>query len=87
MYFDKLSETDGINPAFFQTYSNVAEDIIFMARRFFEDRVLPSGINATHVVLIPNKNSINVSELRPIANRLNNILQFIIYDTQSDLIV
>lgn len=99
MYLDKAPGPDGMTPTFFQkNWSVVGSEVVELVRKFFDTGVLMEGINTTNIVLIPKKkNPTSLTELRPIAlcnvvmkvitkvitNRLKQVLEYVISDTQS----
>lgn len=99
MHPDKAPGLDGMSPTFFQKNWNVVgKEVILMVRDFFRTGVLLDNINATNIVLIPKKkNPSRLTELRPIAlcnvvmkiitkviaNRLKEVLDSVISETQS----
>ena len=88
--------------AFFQKHWRIiGKDVINLTRHFFRTGEILQGLNDTNLVLIPKKtNPIVVGELRPIAlcnvimkvitrvmaNRLKEVLDSVISDTQSAFI-
>uniref|UniRef100_A0A803PBV4 Reverse transcriptase domain-containing protein n=1 Tax=Cannabis sativa TaxID=3483 RepID=A0A803PBV4_CANSA len=102
MHPDKSSGPDGMGPGFFQKHWDIVGcDVIQLVRNFFETSVLPRGLNATNLVLIPKKkNPSAMGELRPIAlcnvpykivskvlaNRMKGILDHVVSETQSAFI-
>ncbi|KAM6600830.1 hypothetical protein CsatA_020439 [Cannabis sativa] len=99
MHPDKSPGPDGMTPAFYQKHwSIVGADVVHFVRNFFESGNFPDSINNTHIVLIPKKkNPTQVSDMRPIslcnvlykiaskvvANRMKNVLNNAISETQS----
>ncbi|WOG89983.1 hypothetical protein DCAR_0209224 [Daucus carota subsp. sativus] len=99
---DKAPGPDGMTPAFFQKHWGiVGRDVVKLTRHFFTTGELSPGLNTTNLVLIPKKkNPTLVSELRPIAlcnvvmkiitkvmaNRLKEVLNVVVSDTQSAFI-
>lgn len=102
MHPDKAPGPDGMSPAFFQKHwSIVGKNIVEVVKSFLETGELLPGLNDTNIVLIPkNKNPTTVTELRPIAlcnvlmkivtkviaNRLKEVLNTVVSDTQSAFI-
>lgn len=102
MHLDKALGPDGMTPAFFQKHwSVIGADIVNLVSNFFKDGTISQGLNDTNVVLITKKKSpIKIKELRPIslcnvlvkvitkvaANRLKEVLEDIISETQSAFI-
>ncbi|KAL8116353.1 hypothetical protein AgCh_022742 [Apium graveolens] len=99
---DKAPGPDGFTPAFYQKHWDiVGHDIVQMVDSFFQEGVLPEGINETNIVLIPKKKqSTQVGDLRPIslcnilikiitkilANRMKHILDGVVSECQSAFI-
>lgn len=99
MHLDKAPGPDGMTPGFFQNnWAVVGKEVVRMIEEFFRTGVLPENLNATNIVLISKKINPNLmTELRPIAlcnvamkiitkviaNRLNDVLDFVISDTLS----
>lgn len=99
MHPDKAPGPDGMTPAFYQKYWKiVGRDVIKMTRHFFQTRRMPRRLNGTNLVLLPKKkNPIVVGDLRLIAlcnvlikiitkvleNRMKNLLEMVVSDTQS----
>ncbi|XP_060959451.1 uncharacterized protein LOC133030657 [Cannabis sativa] len=102
MHPDKSPGPDGMTPAFFQKHWGiVGTDVVKFVRDFFDSGQFPDSINDTHIVLIPKKkNPSQMGDLRPIslcnviykvaskvvANRMKNVLNFAISETQSAFI-
>lgn len=102
MNLDKAPGPDGFIPAFYQKHRDiVGTDIVQMVDKFFQEGVLPAGINETNIVLIPKKkHSTQVGDLRPIslynvlikiitkilANRMKHILDGVVSECQSAFI-
>lgn len=102
MHPDKAPGPDGMTPAFFQkNWSVVGKDIIELIRNFFNTGELLAGLNETNLVLIPkNNNPTVISDMRHIAlcnvlmkvitkvmaNRLKEVLDVVVSDTQSAFI-
>lgn len=102
MHPDKAPGPDGMTPAFYQKHwAVVGNEIIQLVRKFFETGEVLESMNDTNIVLIPKKkNPSLLSELRPIAlcnvvmkiitkvaaNRLKQVLEVVISDTQSAFI-
>ncbi|XP_057791145.1 uncharacterized protein LOC131008275 [Salvia miltiorrhiza] len=65
---------DGFSGMFFHTcWSTIKDDIILAVQRFFTHSYLPSGCNASTMILIPKKEVVStVADLRPII--LSNFL-------------
>ncbi|XP_057775038.1 uncharacterized protein LOC130994018 [Salvia miltiorrhiza] len=65
---------DGFSGMFFHTcWSTIKDDIIMAVQRFFTHSYLPSGCNASTMILIPKKEVVStVADLRPII--LSNFL-------------
>ncbi|XP_060963958.1 uncharacterized protein LOC115723947 [Cannabis sativa] len=99
MHPDKSPGPDGMTPAFYQKHWGiVGTDVVKFVRDFFDSGQFPDSINDTHIVLIPKKkNPSQMGDLRPIslcnviykvaskvvANRMKNVLNFAISETQS----
>uniref|UniRef100_A0A803P924 Reverse transcriptase domain-containing protein n=1 Tax=Cannabis sativa TaxID=3483 RepID=A0A803P924_CANSA len=99
MHPDKSPGPDGMTPAFYQKHWNIVRaDVIHFVREFFNSGQFPESINDTHIVLIPKKkNPSQMGDLRPIslcnvlykiaskvvANRMKNVLNYAISETQS----
>lgn len=75
---DKSPGPDGMTPGFFQKHWRiVGKDVVRMVEKFFNDGIIPVGLNVTNLVLIPKKKYPNkMTELRPIS--LCNVLVKII---------
>lgn len=102
MHPDKAPGPDGMTPTFFQKHWKVVGgDVIKITRDFFRTGELLNGLNETNLVLIPKKkNPTRVGDLRPIAlcnvlikiitkvlaNRMNEVLDVAVSDTQSAFI-
>lgn len=102
MHPDNSPGPDGMTPAFFQKHWNIiGGDIVQMVRKFFREGVLPNGLNATNIILIPKKKCpTKMTELRPIslcnvlikiitkvlANRMKNMLNLVVSENQSAFI-
>lgn len=102
MHPDKAPGPDGMTPAFFQKHWKiVGEDVVKMTRDFFRTGTMPERLNETNIVLLPKKkNPIMVGDLRHIAlcnvlikiitkvlaNRMKDLLDVVISDTQSAFI-
>lgn len=102
MHPDKAPGPDGMTPAFYQKHwAVVGNEITQLVRKFFETGEVMESMNDTNIVLIPKKkNPSLLSELRPIAlcnvvmkiitkvaaNRLKQVLEVVISDTQSAFI-
>ena len=102
MHPDKSHGPDGMNPCFFQQFWDlVGKDVIDAVLFNLNNCLMPTGLNATSIVLIPKtKKPERMSEFRPIAlcnvlykvmakvvaNRLKLVLPSIISDTQSAFI-
>lgn len=53
---DKSPEPDGMTPGFFQKHWRiVGKDVVRMVEKFFNDGIIPFGLNVTNLVLIPKK--------------------------------
>lgn len=99
---DKAPGPDGMTPGFYQKHwSIVGDDVVCLVRKFFQDGVMPTGLNDTNVVLIPKKKSpMVVGDLRPIslcnvlarivtkvmANRMKHMLDEVVSECQSAFI-
>lgn len=90
MHPDKAPGPNGMTPAFHQKHwSVVGKDVIKLVRNFFHNRVLPQGLNKTHMVLIPKKkNPVKIGDLRPIAlcNVLMKIITKVIANRMKDIL-
>lgn len=102
MHPDKSPGPDGMSPGFYQKFwSTIGEDIVQMVKKFFETGQLDSVLTTTNIALIPKKrNPTYITDIRPIslcnvvykviskvlANRLKQVLDSIISDTQSAFI-
>ncbi|XP_030502725.2 uncharacterized protein LOC115717895 [Cannabis sativa] len=99
MHPDKSPGSDGMTPAFFQKHWGIVGTyVVKFVRDFFDSGQFLDSINDTHIVLIPKKkNPSQMGDLRPIslcnviykvaskvvANRMKNVLNFAISETQS----
>lgn len=74
MHPDKMSEPDGLNPAFFQKFWPIMGHEVFKyCKDWLRTKSIPGELNCTNVVLIPKKeNACCLRDLRPIA--LCNVL-------------
>lgn len=95
----KAPDPDGLNGLFYQKHWEMIKgDVVDMVRNFFEQGILHSSINETHIVLIPKiPRPEEVSRFRPIsscnfiykviskviADRMKASLQGLISDSQS----
>ncbi|XP_060964883.1 uncharacterized protein LOC133033858 [Cannabis sativa] len=102
MHPDKSPRPDGMTPGFYQKcWPIVGDDVIKQVRSFFLFGRLPNGLNHTNLVLIPKKKTVTtMGDLRPIAlcnvlykvcskvlaNRLKQVLPFVISENQSAFI-
>lgn len=66
---EKAPGPDGFSSGFYHTHWNeIGPDLVKEIQNVFRSGILPSGINATHVCLIPKiKSPQKVSDYRPIA--------------------
>jgi hypothetical protein len=92
----------GFPACFYQrNWGTLKGDILMTVQNFFEEGIMPEGINDTAIVLIPkNKNPLSLKDYRPISlcnviykvvakclvNRLRPLLPGIILETQSAFI-
>ncbi|XP_031091127.1 uncharacterized protein LOC115996126 [Ipomoea triloba] len=99
MHPDKSPGPDGFNPEFYQAFWDIlGPDITQLCNDFIASGKLPHGLNSTHIVLIPKKETPeNMGDLRPIAlcnvaykiiakvlaNRLKGLLDNVIAENQS----
>ena len=69
IHSDKVPGPDGFSAGFFQAnWKTVGEDIIREVGNFFETELMPTGLNDTHIRLIPKGESPRfVADYRPIA--------------------
>lgn len=95
---DKAPGPDGMNPMFFQHFwPTLGDDVTQFINQCLETNTFPSGFGDANIVLIPKKQCAEgVADLRPIAlcntsykimakilaNRMKDLLQNIISDTQ-----
>ncbi|XP_060957652.1 uncharacterized protein LOC133029176 [Cannabis sativa] len=102
MHPDKAPGPDGMGPGFFQHHWNtVGIDVVNLVQDFFHSGSFPKELNETNLVLIPKKKNVaTMGDLRPIAlcnvaykviskvlaNRMRDIIDLIISDTQSAFI-
>ena len=99
MHPHKSPRSDGMNTGIFQAYWDiVGEEVTRTCMKCLNDCQLPEGMNSTLIVLIPKKSrQERISDLRPIslcnvvykimakvlANRLKEVLQSVISESQS----
>ncbi|KAL8094943.1 hypothetical protein AgCh_036452 [Apium graveolens] len=99
MHPDKAPGPDGMTPTFFQKHWYVmGNHIIELTRYFFETGDILEGLNKMNIVLVPKKKDpFTITELCPIAlcnvlmkvitkvlaNRLKEVLNMVVSDTQS----
>ncbi|KAL8115300.1 hypothetical protein AgCh_021954 [Apium graveolens] len=99
---DKSPGPDGMTLGFYQKqWRIVGPDVIKMVIGFFEEGIIPDGLNETLIVLIPKKkNPSKMTELRPISlcnvlmkiitkvivNRMKGMLDSVISENQSAFI-
>uniref|UniRef100_A0A803NJC2 RNase H type-1 domain-containing protein n=1 Tax=Cannabis sativa TaxID=3483 RepID=A0A803NJC2_CANSA len=78
IHLDTSPGPDGITPGFFQKcWHIVKQDVCSVVRSLFSDGTIPTGLNRTHIILVPKKKSpSNMGDLRPIS--LCNVLYKII---------
>lgn len=102
MHPDKSPGPDGMTLGYFQKHWKiVGGDILKMVRNFFKEGSIPSGLNATNIVLIPKKKCLTrMVELRSIslcnvlakiitkvmANRMKGMLHMVVSENQSSFI-
>lgn len=102
MHPDKSPGPDGMTPGFYQKFWNILSvDVFKVVKQFFDTGIIDKNLIATNIALIPKKrNPQFMTELRPIslcnviykviskvlANRLKEIIDAIISDTQSAFI-
>lgn len=79
MHLDKSLGPDGLNPVFFQTYSEiVSPKIISKCLNCFNNDANMPDLNRTNVILIPKKNTLKVVvDLRPISLSKSLIALFV----------
>ena len=98
----KAPGPDGFPARFFQrNWEVLREEVIGAVRIFFDEGVMPEGVNNTSIVLIPKKDNLDeLKDFRPIslrnviykivskclANRIKPFLQEVISPTQSAFI-
>jgi hypothetical protein len=75
----KVPSPDGFPACFYQRHWEVLEnDVVAPVQKFFEDGILPSGINDTATVLIPKGSNLEeLKDFRPI-NLCNVICKIIL---------
>lgn len=99
MHPDKASGPVGLNPTFFQKFWPImGQEVFKYCKDWLRTKSIPGELNCTNVVLIPKKeNACCLRDLRPIAlcnilykimakvlaNRMNEVLPFIISENQS----
>lgn len=99
---DKAPGPDDMTPVFFQKHwSIIGNDVVALVRNFFRTGDIMNGLNDTNIVLVSKKKNISfVGDLRPIlfynvlmkvitkvlANRMKDLLDGVVSDTQSALI-
>ncbi|XP_074356438.1 uncharacterized protein LOC141696155 [Apium graveolens] len=99
---DKSSGPDGITPAFYKNYwTIVVNNMVHLVRKFFQDGIMPRGLNEIYVVLIPKKKClVSVWDLRPISlcnvvvksitkvmvNQMKHMLDSVVFECQSAFI-
>lgn len=102
MHPDKSPGPDGMSPGFYQKYWGiVGEDVTKMVKTFFDTGLFEEHLTDTNIVLVPKKKNPQVmTDLRPIslcnvvykiaskvlANRLKDVIDHIISETQSAFI-
>jgi hypothetical protein len=95
----KMPGPDGFPGRFYQRHWGILkEDVVAATRKFFEDGVMPTGINDTAIILTPKSNEpVDLKDFRPISlcnviykliskcivNRLRGILNDTISPEQS----
>lgn len=99
MYPDTSPGPDGMNPGFF--LGLVGKDVTKFCLQCLNEGQIPHGLNSTSLVLIPKKKSPeSLTEFRPIAlcnvvykviakvlaNRMKEVMKFVIYESQSAFI-
>ncbi|XP_062186766.1 uncharacterized protein LOC133890399 [Phragmites australis] len=98
----KAPGPDGFPARFFQrNWEVLKQDVICAVRKFFDDGIMPEGVNDTFIVLIPKKNDPEeLKDFRPISlcnviykviskcmvNRMRPLMQDFICPTQSAFI-
>lgn len=99
MHPNKAPSPDGMSPSFFQScWNDVGGDVSCSVIDILNSCILPTATNFTHIALIPKcKDPVKVTDYRPIslcnviyklvakvlANRLKDILPYVISESQS----
>jgi len=83
----KAPGPDGFPARFFQrNWDELRYEIIRAVKQFFEDAIMPPGVNDTSIVLVPKKHNSDDVVSKCLVNRLRPLLEQIISPNQSAFI-